>query len=144
MHTTRSAVTLAVTAALALALLATGCDSSSPDKEPDSAGATLPAREFAGGENWEKGPAKPKRGKWYPYDMLAHCGVEFARFGGRGWKLERVHTTSGSQVKGERPRGAWVLPGYMALMGPDEASFEAAGLPAMDFVPTKDAPPNCA
>ncbi|MFD9902961.1 hypothetical protein [Streptomyces sp. NPDC059063] len=139
--------TLLAPALLVAAVLAVGCDSSSKDDErdkgPDDAGATLPAR-GVDADDWQEGPAKPEEGTWYPYDMPAHCGIQYARFGGRWWELESVSTTSGGQVRGKPVRGTNVQPGYMALIGPGAASFEAAGLPSMDFAPTKDEPPKCA
>ncbi|MBA2947521.1 hypothetical protein [Streptomyces himalayensis] len=129
------------TAALFIAaLLLTGCTLAAADDDRSSA---LPAREF-GMDSLETGPRHPKQGKWYPYDMLAHCGIKFATFGGRLWQLDQIHTNSRSRVAGEQEPAGNYVPGYMALQGPDAASFQAAGLPPTEFLPAKDEPPLCA
>ncbi|MFC8263983.1 hypothetical protein ACFUNF_41935 [Streptomyces sp. NPDC057291] len=121
------------------AVLLTGCAvSAAHDERPP----LLAARDF-GMDTLKTGPRHPKQGQWYPYDMFAHCGIKFATFGGRLWQLDQIHTNSRSQVAGERKAGNNVA-GYMALQRPDGASFQAAGLPPMDFVPAKDKPPLCA
>ncbi|MFI8931603.1 hypothetical protein ACIG3E_28505 [Streptomyces sp. NPDC053474] len=145
MTTPRStAVPLAV-AALVAALLATGCGASDESDEEDAkpAGATLPARERPTGDEWAQGPARPKEGEPYAYDMLAHCEIAYARFGGRWWKLESVSVTSRSHVRGKAAGPGNIVPGYMSLIGPDAAVFEAAGLPPMHFAPHRGKPPAC-
>ncbi|MEV8439518.1 hypothetical protein AB0425_19265 [Actinosynnema sp. NPDC051121] len=35
------------------------------------------------------GPARAEIGVAYPFDLLAHCGVNYAVFAGRTWKVEQ-------------------------------------------------------
>lgn len=66
------------------------------------------------------------------------------KLGGRWWVLDHV-LPGPEQVKGEPPsRNIQRLAGYMTLIGPDTANFDAAGMPTMQFVPTEDEPPGCA
>lgn len=91
-----------------------------------------------------KGPAQPKQHKPYPYDINTHCGVKWLQFGGRWWVLDTV-SPGVEQVKGKPPsQDSQRLAGYMTLVGPDTADFDAAGMPTLQFVPTDAEPPGCA
>jgi hypothetical protein len=128
---------------LSAGLLLSGCSSSSdnPDEEGHT-GPTLPARTVSEGE-WEEGPAEPKQQTPYPYDMYTHCGIKWVKFGGRWWILDSVYPGA-EQVKGEpSSQAGQTIPGYMTLIGPDTANFDAAGMPTLQFVPTEDEPPGC-
>ncbi|MFF7389236.1 hypothetical protein ACFZAE_12440 [Streptomyces scabiei] len=128
---------------LGAGLLLSGCWSPSDNRDDDSTGPTLPARTVVEGK-WQDGPADPKQHKPYPYDIYTHCGIKWVKFGGRWWALDSV-SLGAEQVKGEprSQRGQW-LAGYMTLIGPDSAVFDAAGMPTMHFVPTEDEPGGCA
>ncbi|GAA1538443.1 hypothetical protein GCM10009730_54600 [Streptomyces albidochromogenes] len=82
--------------------------------------------------------------KPYPYDINTHCGIKWVKFDSRWWVLDSVFPGV-EQVKGEpsSPHGQR-LAGYMTLIGPDTANFDAVGMPTMQFVPTEDDPPGCA
>ncbi|MFF3413397.1 hypothetical protein ACFYW9_01695 [Streptomyces sp. NPDC002698] len=139
MKTSRRTAVLLLSAGLML----TGC--SSPTDTPASEGyrgPTLPARTAEGG-HWKEGPAKPVRHKPYPYDLYTHCGIKWARFGGRWWVLDTVFPGV-EQVRGKRSSPyAQTLAGYMTLIGPDTANFDAAGMPTLQFVPARKNPPGC-
>ncbi|MFI1442006.1 hypothetical protein [Streptomyces fructofermentans] len=129
---------------LSAALLLCGCASSpgSPNGEGYH-GPTLPARTIDD-DTWDKGPAKPRQQTPYPYDIYAHCGVKWVEFGGRWWVLDTVFPGV-AQVEGDPPPpNAQRLSGYMTLIGPDTANFDAAGLPTMQFTPAREKPPGCA
>ncbi|MDX2758603.1 hypothetical protein ACSCB1_04380 [Streptomyces europaeiscabiei] len=129
---------------LSAGLLLSGCSSSSDSPGGEGyTGPTLPARTVAEGK-WQEGPAKPKQHKPYPYDINTHCGIKWLHFGGRWWVLDSVFPGV-EQVKGEPPsRESERLAGYMTLIGPDTANFDAVQMPTMQFVPAEDEPPGCA
>ncbi|MFE5212660.1 hypothetical protein [Streptomyces sp. NPDC056600] len=140
MNTSRQAAVLLLSAGLLLS----GCSSSSGDPGDEGyAGPTLPAR-TATTDKWQKGPQKPEQHRPYPYDIDTHCGIKWVEFGGRWWVLDSVFPGV-EQVKGEppSPQGR-MLAGYMTLIGPDTADFDAVGMPTMQFVPADDRPPGCA
>ncbi|MEI5527426.1 hypothetical protein WB401_36260 [Streptomyces brasiliscabiei] len=129
---------------LSAGLLLSGCSSAFESLgDKGSAGPTLPARTVVR-DKWQQGPAEPQQHKPYPYDIYTHCGIKWVKFGGRWWVLDSVFTGA-EQVQGEPPSqdGQW-LAGYMTLIGPDTANFDAAGMPSLQFVPAKDEPPGCA
>ncbi|MBV1939172.1 hypothetical protein KUF83_21805 [Streptomyces sp. BV286] len=129
---------------LSAGLLLTGCSSAS-DNQGEEAGSapTLPARTVVK-DKWQEGPAKPREHKPYPYDIYTHCGIKWVMFGGRWWVLDSVFPGV-EQVKGEPPAPhSQRIAGYMTLIGPDAANFDAAGMPTLQFVPSKDEPPGCA
>ncbi|GHB62667.1 hypothetical protein [Streptomyces umbrinus] len=134
----------AVVVLLSAGLLLSGCSSSSDTPEDEGyTGPTLPARTVVK-DKWQEGPAKPKQHKPYPYDIYTHCGIKWVNFGGRWWVLDSVFPGP-EQVKGEPPsQDTQRLAGYMTLIGPDTANFDAAGMPTMQFVPSEDEPPGCA
>lgn len=63
----------------------------------------------------------------YPFDLLVHCGVEWAYFDGRYW-VPRPRVD---------PESDWdpIERGTMTLVGPDEARFEGAAHGEARFVP---------
>ncbi|MEU2744724.1 hypothetical protein ABZ613_00285 [Streptomyces collinus] len=127
---------------LSAGLLFSGCSSSS-DKRGGHTGPTLPARTVVEGK-WQEGPAEPEQQKPDPYDIDAHCGIKWVKFGGRWWVLDFVFP-SVEQVKGEPPSHySQRLAGYMTPIRAEPANFDAAGMPTMQFVPTEDEPPGCA
>ncbi|MEU5638675.1 hypothetical protein [Streptomyces milbemycinicus] len=125
---------------LALGAVACGGDGGSPGEPP--AEKRLKARQKEG-ERWEEGPRHPKVHVAYPYDMPGHCGIAWATFGGRTWKISGVGPSIGRRVEGDAPEGAEDLAGYMTLMAKDEAVFEAANFPPVYFTATKETPPGC-
>jgi hypothetical protein len=140
MKTSHRSAVLLLSAVLSLA----GCSASSarPGDEGYS-GPTLPARTIKEG-TWRKGPAKPEEQTPYPYDINTHCGIKWVHFGGRWWVLDTVFPGV-EQVRGEpAPPGRDRIAGYMTLIGPDTADFDAAGMPTLQFVPAEDEPPGCA
>ncbi|MFF6997600.1 hypothetical protein ACFY93_21935 [Streptomyces sp. NPDC008313] len=142
MKVSRQAAILLLSA-LSAGLLLSGCSHSSDDPGDEGyKGPTLPAR-TATMDAWQEGPPKPRQHKPYPYDLSTHCGIKWAKFGGLWWVLDTVFPGV-EQVKGEPAQDSQVLAGYMTLIGPDTADFDAAGMPTMQFVPAKDEPPGCA
>ncbi|MFF3614628.1 hypothetical protein [Streptomyces sp. NPDC002580] len=129
---------------LSAGLMLTGCSSlTDTSVSGGHRGPTLPAR-TPEGDHWEKGPAKPVQHKAYPYDLYTHCGIKWTRFGGRWWVLDTVFPGV-EQVRGEQPsQYTQTLAGYMTLIGPDTANFDAAGMPTLQFVPAEKNPPGCA
>ncbi|MEU6032504.1 hypothetical protein ABZ825_36845 [Streptomyces tauricus] len=140
MKSSRRVATLLLSAGLLLC----GCSPSDDHaREEGDTGPTLPARTAVRGE-WKEGPAEPEQHKPYPYDLYTHCGIKWLRFGGRWWVLDSV-LPGAEQVKGEPPsRNSQILPGYVTLIGPETADFDAAGMPTMQFVPSEKEPPGCA
>ncbi|MFE7132119.1 hypothetical protein ACFVIM_14775 [Streptomyces sp. NPDC057638] len=125
-------------------LALSGC--SPPESEPRLAGRaapTLPARGLPTGTG-ETGPARPEQQKPYPYDIYTHCGIKWVSFGGRWWVLDTVFPGA-EQVQGKPapPHQQWIA-GYMTLIGPDTATFDAAGMPSLQFIPAQGDPPGCA
>ncbi|WP_327232755.1 hypothetical protein OG349_01190 [Streptomyces sp. NBC_01317] len=129
---------------LGVGLLLSGCSSSPDDPGGEGdAGPTLAARTFTA-DTWEEGPAAPREHEPYPYDVNTHCGIKWLDFGGRWWVLDSVFPGV-EQVRGTPPsRNSERIAGYMTLIGPDTANFDAAGTPTMQFVPTEEEPPGCA
>ncbi|MYV58171.1 hypothetical protein GT042_37930 [Streptomyces sp. SID3212] len=129
---------------LSIGLLLSGCSSSSDDPGDEGyAGPTLPARTFTE-DKWEEGPAEPRGHNPYPYDVNTHCGIKWLEFGGRWWVLDSVFPGV-EQVRGTPPaEDVQRIAGYMTLIGPDAANFDAAGMPTMQFVPAEEEPPGCA
>jgi hypothetical protein len=70
------------------------------------------------GVNLELGPARPAFGVTYRFDLFIHCGIRYAKFGGRWWHADpeqpEPRTTYG---------GGLYVAGTMALVAPDEARF---------------------
>jgi hypothetical protein len=123
--------------------LLSGCSSLSEEPVAEGyTGPTLPARSMTK-DTWQEGPAKPAQHKPYPYDIYTHCGIKWAKFGGRWWVLDTVFPGV-QQVKGTPPPPhTQRLSGYMTLIGPDTADFDAAGMPTLQFVPAEHTPPGC-
>ncbi|MEU7244676.1 hypothetical protein [Streptomyces sparsogenes] len=128
---------------LTLALGGVACGGGGgPSEEEASTRKPLKAREREG-ERWEEGPKHPKVQVAYPYDMYGHCGITWATFGGRTWKISGVGPAISRRVEGDAPDGTETLAGYVTLLSKDEAVFEAAGFPPVYFMVTKETPPGC-
>lgn len=139
MRVSRRSAVLLLSAGLTLA----GCSASSGEPGDGYSGPTLPARTITEG-TWQQGPAEPKEHTPYPFDINTHCGIKWVHFGGRWWVLDIV-LPGVEQVQGEPPPpGGERVAGYMTLIGPDTADFDAAGMPTLQFVPTDEGPPGCA
>jgi hypothetical protein len=129
---------------LSAGLLLSGCSSSPEEPVAEKhTGSTSPARTATEDSPRPKGPAKPEKQKSYPYDVYAHCGIKWAKFGGRWWVLDTVHPGVDDVAgKPPEPRAQWVS-GYMTLVDSDLADFKAAGMPTLRFVPAEHEPPGC-
>jgi hypothetical protein len=110
--------------------------------------AALPAR-TADPMNEQVGPADPAVGRAYPYDLLVHCGIRYARFGGRSWQTDRM--IAAPKPVPDRSTGVTtvtgLLPGYMTLVSATQARFEAPGsglTVAVDFHLMRGDTPLCA
>lgn len=120
--------------ALAACLLLTGCGSPAGTDMPASSSSTsaVPGTQV---------------GVSYPFDLYTHCGVEFARFGGRTWKVvQPVPDPDGSPFA----RGAVnSLSGTVQLTDENTLRFTVADdsqfLPGevVTFAPTSEAVPLC-
>ncbi|WP_433727337.1 hypothetical protein ACQP2Y_12115 [Actinoplanes sp. CA-051413] len=103
------------------------------EKTVDSGPPAPPGTELA------TGPADPAVGSSYRYDLFVHCGIRYAKFGGRWWQAEprqpEPRTTYG---------GGLYVPGTMALVAADEARF-TSDTPTVDatFRPLAGEPEPC-
>lgn len=96
------------------------------------------------------GPAEPQLGVAYPFDLYTHCGVEFARFGGRWWQASPARPEPRPRAAGD---GTTAYTGYtagtMSLVGTEAARFvidlryAEADEPVVTFFPTSEEPPPC-
>lgn len=106
----------------------------------------LPARVFDR-DHWQSGPASPVLGRAYPYDLLVHCGVRYASFGGRSWlatQVVPVPQATEDPVTGFT-EGIVALPGYMTLESATAARFSNDRLSApVDFGVMDHPAPGCA
>ncbi|MEY9836282.1 hypothetical protein [Streptacidiphilus sp. EB103A] len=90
------------------------------------------------------GPAHPVVGRTYPYDLLVHCEIRYAVFGGRSWQTD--HTIDAPTPTPDPRTGitavTGMLPGYMTLVSDTEARFQGPGLasPVVFRVMDHDAP----
>ncbi|MES4906638.1 MULTISPECIES: hypothetical protein [unclassified Streptomyces] len=75
--------------------------------------------------------------------MPSHCGITWATFGGRSWKISGVGPNISRRVEGDAPEGGNATAGYMTLLSKDEAVFETSGFPPVYFMATKETPPMC-
>ncbi|GAA2521682.1 hypothetical protein GCM10010201_19480 [Pilimelia columellifera subsp. columellifera] len=102
-------------------------------------------------ERLRGGPARPTRGVAYPFDLLTHCGIEHARFGGRTWRSERP-------LRQPRPlpdadgltRHTGYTAGTMTVNDRDSATFvidvrraDPFGSAEVVFYATRQTPPLC-
>lgn len=105
---------------------------------------SLPAR-TVDPTHQQLGPAHPVVGPAYPYDLLVHCGIRYAVFGGRSWQtnqeIDAPTPTPDPRTGVTTVTG--MLPGYMTLVSATEARFQAPGLasPVVFHVMDHDAPP---
>ncbi|WP_158851351.1 hypothetical protein [Saccharothrix deserti] len=153
----RSTVVLTTVALLALSACASGQDqpappadavlptgsthaSSSPTKAPEVLDNQPPAAP-------RTGPAQAEVGVAHPFGLLAHCGVVYAVFAGRTWKVEQpVVDPPGEPLA----RGSVnYLPGSMRLTAADRLEFTvdagSAVIPSavVTFLPTTEERPLC-
>lgn len=89
-----------------------------------------------------RGPRNPKVKVAYPYDLHSHCGIRYAKFGGRWWSITAIRTDTRSRVEGQGKAGFNYTAGYMTLFSKNMAVFESAALPPIQFAPAsgKDVP----
>jgi len=92
------------------------------------------------GTNPEIGPDHPVVGGAYRYDLYVHCGVRFAKFGGRWWHADPEQ----ARPAGQPYRDGNYVAGTMTLVSPDHARFESADPHlSVDFRPLAAAPAPC-
>jgi hypothetical protein len=116
-------------------LLASACAGQSAEPSPSPAPAVTtsgeatpsprtPAVAPVDREHPRSGPAVPKVGTTYPFDLMAHCTGEFTRFGGRFW---RTDDPPGNLAPRSDPDGTTRITGYLAgtmqLVDADTARF---------------------
>jgi hypothetical protein len=84
------------------------------------------------------GPDAPQIGVSYPFDLLTHCGIHWAAFGGKTWATD-------TQLPEPRPKpdpktGVTTYTGYtagfMTLLAPGTLRFDAPGGVSAVFHPT--------
>ena len=87
------------------------------------------------------GPDGPVAGQRYPYDLYVHCGIRYARFGGRWW-----HAEVERPAPPPRPsRDGNYVTGTMTLVSADRARFDSDDPPlTVDFRPLAGALDPCA
>ncbi|MEV6868051.1 hypothetical protein AB0M44_44610 [Streptosporangium subroseum] len=90
-----------------------------------------------------QGPRNPKLKAAYAYDLHSHCGIRYAKFGGRWWSISAIRTDTRSRVEGLGKAGFNYTAGYMTLFSKNMAVFESAAFPPIQFTPasSKDVPP---
>lgn len=97
------------------------------------------------------GPAEPELGIAYPYDLYSHCGIMFAKFGGKVWKADDA---VGAWAPRPDDRGAVVDSGYTAgtmtmidadtiVFAVDERRYVTDGSVEIVYHPTTEEPPTC-
>jgi len=107
--------------------------------------AAVPVAQHPGGSAMPSlpagtGPDKPAIGAAYPYQLYVHCGVKYARFGGRWW----VATAEQSQPPAPPGRDGNYVSGTMTLVAADRARFQSTNPPVTaDFRPAGSAPALC-
>jgi hypothetical protein len=109
---------------------------SGPAAAPFSQDGERPAPGRPDTDSPRTGPADPKPGVWYPYDLYTHCGIGTLTFAGKYWGLRQMRTDMESGVAG--PRVEWsgdYTPGYIQLEAEKVAVFETAGQPPLTFTP---------
>lgn len=115
---------------------------SSPSPQPPSPstnGPQVPAVTWTPEPDAAKrGPDSPKIGVAYPFDLLTHCGIRWATFGGRTWVTD---VRLPEPVAKPDPRtGITTYTGYtagfMTLVAPDTLRFDAPGVVSAVFHPT--------
>lgn len=93
-----------------------GCSAPGPEQPQQTAAqvATASAAPVGGSAD------DPVIGVAYPFDLLTHCGIRSAKFGGHWW-LAVAPTDQ------PHPGGHDTTAGTMTLVGPDDARFDYAG-----------------
>jgi hypothetical protein len=108
---------------------------------PATPGPTAARPEVTGppGVGTATGPDRPAVGVAYPYDLYVHCGIRYARFGGRWW-----HADPEQAAPREPEIGGVYIRGTMTLASADEARFEGLSQKiTARFVPFAGDPPPC-
>ena len=102
---------------------------------PPTAGPTPTPTVARGSRAIQLGPSHPAVGITYDFDLFVHCGLKYARFGGRTWKVSQSDNRYGDG------QGNYLV-GTMTLVDETTARFEFAGH-AWVFRPTTDEIPPC-
>jgi hypothetical protein len=86
-------------------------------------------------EHYQLGPAHPRTGVRYPFDLTVHCGIHYAEFGSRSWKTDRE--LKAPQPTPDPKTGVTtvtpILPGYMTLVTAGTARFQMPGFGPVTF-----------
>ncbi|WP_155369729.1 hypothetical protein [Catellatospora vulcania] len=95
-------------------------------------------------------PARPEPGVDYPYDLYAHCGIEWTWFAGATWRARIPLAEPRTRVGADGiTRYSGYVPGTMRLLDPDTAEFTADDrhieptLPPIVFERTAAQAPGC-
>jgi hypothetical protein len=88
----------------------------------------------------KRGPDSPTIGVAYPFDLLTHCGIRWATFGGRTWVTDALLPEP--RPKPDPRTGITTYTGYtagfMTLIEPDTLRFDAPGVVSAVFHPTSE------
>jgi hypothetical protein len=151
--------TAGAVALVALLAAGTGCAERAGPEALGGAAGTAPAAEEPPAavdpvdlKRLRLGPASPVPGEAYPFDLYTHCGLGFARFGGRTWRAERpAPEPRPLPGAGGRTRYTGYTAGTMTLVEEgtarfviDKSRYEVPGSPVVIFHPTTTQPPTCA
>jgi hypothetical protein len=163
----RSTLALATAALLALSACASGPDQgaapagsadpttgSTADPTAGSTAAPTPATSPPPAVVDNQSPAQPRTGPAradvgvaYPFDLLVHCGLVYAVFADRTWKVEQPVTDPPGEPLARG--GVNYLPGSMRLTAADRLAFtvdvSSSVLPGatVTFLPTAEERPLC-
>ena len=109
----------AVRVVLVAAVLAAvaGCSAAEPQPSPQTVAPPAPTTSTAPSGGSVDAPVV---GVAYPFDLLTHCGIRSAKFGGHWW-LAVAPTDQ------PHPAGHNTTAGTMTLISPDDARFHYAG-----------------
>jgi len=77
------------------------------------------------------GPDKPAIGAAYPYQLYVHCGVKYAKFGGRWWVAHRGTIAAARPARARRQ----LRLGTMTLVAADRARFQSTNPPVTAELP---------
>jgi hypothetical protein len=116
-----------------------GSVASPPPETPDSGGPRVPQVTWTPNPGAAKrGPDTPQIGVAYPFDLLTHCGIHWAAFGGKTWVTDALLPEP--QPKPDPRTGTTTYTGYtagfMTLVAPDTLRFDAPGVVSAVFHPT--------
>ena len=92
------------------------------------------------------GPDTPAIGVAYPFDLLTHCGVHTAHFGGRDWITDTIQPEPSPKPDPKTGVTHYTgsTPGYMTLVSADTARFDDPGVVTAIFHPATGKLPMCA